>query len=136
LGTLTAAPNCQSFDYVKWQHIEEQLRLLSQDPWVARALVSSRVRAAKCLDFQSKKMVAVGLLQEAKAQLEATNLFQGEGDFRQRWQPVFAGLSLLNASSPEYDEKIWNELKQIGQRITGKANLELTKPQQVWEGVA
>lgn len=139
LGTLTPA-NCQSFDYVKWQRIEEQLRLLSQDPWVARALVDSRVHAAKCLDFQSKKMVAVGVLQEAKTQLEATNLFRGEGDFRHRWQPVFAGLSLLNAPSPapgaNYDEKIWNELQQIGQRITGNTNLELTKPQQVWEGVA
>ena len=135
LGTLTAA-NCQSFDYFKWQRIEEQLQLLSLDPWVARALVSSRVRAAKCLDFQSKKMVAVGLLQQAKAQLEATTLFAGEGDFRHRWQPVFAGLSLLNASSPNYDEKIWNELEQVGQRITGNPNLELTKPQLVWEGVA
>jgi tetratricopeptide (TPR) repeat protein len=144
LGTLTGA-NCQSFDYFKWQRVEEQLRLLSLDPWVARALVSSRVRAAKCLDFQSKKSLAVGLLQEAKAQLEATSLFAGEGDFRHRWQPVFAGLSLLNAPSPtsgaeqpysNYDEKIWNELKQIGQRIAGNTNLELTKPQQVWEGVA
>jgi hypothetical protein len=144
LGTLTVA-NCKSFDYFKWQRIEERLQLLSQDPWVGRALVSSRVRAAKCLDFQSKKMVAVGLLQEAKAQLEATNLFEGEGDFRRRWQPVFAGLALLNAPSPahgtdrplpNYDDKIWNQLKQIGQRITGNTNPELAKPQQVWEGVA
>jgi hypothetical protein len=144
LEPLNADSTRQSFDYSKWQRIEEQLDLLSQDPWVARALVRSRILAAKCLDLQSRKMAAIDLLQKARGQLEAATLFDEQEDFPNRWQPVFAGLALLNASNsafgsdlpaPNYDEKIWNELRQIGHRITGNTNLQLTRPQQIWEGV-
>jgi hypothetical protein len=145
LGPLTLESCRQSFDHSKWQRISEQLDLLSQDPWVARALVTSRVRAAKCLDLLSKKIIAIDVLQQARAQLEESTLFEGEGDFRARWQPVFAGLAMLNAVEgpssgdqpiQKYDAKVWSELRVIGERIMGRKKFELPEPQQLWKGVA
>lgn len=143
-GPLTAENARQSFDYSNWQRIEEQLDLTSQHPWVARALVTSRVRAAKCLDLQSKRIAATEVLQRARALLEKSSLFAGEADFRKRWQPVYAGLSVLNAPSSAagdqelirgHDEGIWNELKGIGAQIFTTADFPLAEPKQLWEGV-
>jgi len=144
VGPLTPDSCQKSFEFSKWQRIDEQLGLLSQDPWVARALVSSRLHAAKSLDLLSKKITAIEVLQHARAQLEESTLFEGEADFRGRWQPVFAGLARLNASSQassgaqpyKYDEKVWNGLRAIGERIFGTKDFQLPEPQQVWEGVA
>jgi hypothetical protein len=90
-------------------------------------------------------MVAIDLLQRARAQLEESTLFQGKGDFEARWQPVFAGLAVLNAvegpsgsdqPTRKYDAEVWSELKVIGERIMGAEKFELAEPQQLWEGVA
>jgi CHAT domain len=144
VGSLTTERCQKFFEFSKWQRIDDQLDLLSQDPWVARALVTSRLHAAKCLDLLSNKVAAIEVLKHAQTQLEESSLFEGEADFRGRWQPVFAGLALLNAapekSSPhqahEYDEKVWGELRVVGERIQGTKDFQIPEPQQVWKGVA
>jgi hypothetical protein len=138
-GALTV-DNSQSFDYADWKRIEEQLDFTSQDPWIARALVTSRIRAARCLDLQANNFKANEVLLRAKGLLERNSLFHGEADFYKRWQPVFAGLAVLNArpgvATAGHDEQTWSVLRMIGERIVGKANLSLANPEKLWQEVA
>ncbi len=138
MGPLTPENSQRSFDYSRWLRIEEQLNFASQDPWVARALVSSRVRAARSLDLQSKRFDATEVLVRARALLEENTLFAGVGDFYERWQAVFAGLAVLNGpagATGGHDENTWAELRTIGQRIVG-ADVRLANPEQIWREVA
>lgn len=139
-GPLAGLEAIQLLTEGDWQRLDTQLDLISDDPWIARALVTARVRAARCLHLHGDPKGAAAMLEKARSRLEEDTVFLGAGDFVHRWQPVFAGLALLGAEAPAaaaglvHDEVIWNELKELGKRIMG-SEPTLSDPRTIWEGV-
>lgn len=123
-----------------WQRLESKLELSSSHAWVTRALLDSRLRAARRLALRDSPADAVALLEKSRRLLRRdARSFAGPGDLEKRRAPVYAGLAVLSASqSVGYDRDVWEEFVQWARDSAVDESWLLKikdEPASAWEGV-
>jgi hypothetical protein len=120
----------------EWLAIQDQLDSVENHAWAARALVNSRLRAAKRRPA-SHSDEAIAVLENARELLRRHDGLRGPSDIAERWIPIYAGLAVLQARPQGTSKEAYNPLvwKQLADDL-GDTTMQLpADPVQVWNAV-
>lgn len=134
VGPLTVENLRPGFDSREWSRLEKELDLLVGHAWPLRALIDSRIRAARCLSLLGRTVEAAEILKRARDLLVESPTLDGQGDWTHRWMPVFAGLAVLNQPAKQTD--MWVELRTAASGVGVLKEIGAKSPQHVWEEVS
>jgi len=126
-------PTFDSAMWAEWERVERQLDAAEHHSWAARALVDTRLRAAKRRAAQ-----AIKVLSDAREVLRRHDGLRGAADLAERWLPIYAGLAVLQANtggpSPEaYAPSVWAQLANDCPEVTSQRGCD---PVDIWNRVA
>lgn len=98
----------------EWCSVARQLDSVEHHAWAARALVNTRLRAAK-RRAGLRPDQAITVLSEARDLMRRHDGLRGRSDIAERWIPTYAGLAVLQRRSdtvpPQtYDRVLWRQL--------------------------
>jgi hypothetical protein len=134
VGQLKAENPPSAFDLREWAQLEKELDLLVGHAWPLRALIDSRIRAAKCLSLLGRAVEAAEILKRARDVLVESPTLDGQGDWIHRWLPVFAGLAILSRPAKETD--MWVDLRTAASAVGLLKEIGTKTPEHVWEEVS
>lgn len=116
--------------YETWLPIEEQLDVVQNHSWAARALVDARLRVAKRLPAV-RRQDAIKSLEAARDILSRSDGLTSASDISERWLPVLAGLSALGQSDADgaFRAHLAEKMTGLGTELT---SVDLNN---IWSGV-
>ncbi|MBY5731500.1 CHAT domain-containing protein [Rhizobium leguminosarum] len=125
-----AAPALSDSAYETWLVIEEQLDVVQNHPWAARALVNAWLRVAKRM-LGARRKDAIDKLEAASDILLRSDGLSSPSDIRERWLPALAGLMAVDDGNGGgvFRGKLTEKLADLG------TDVKSVDWDRVWSGV-